>query len=66
MAAAASTLVVVLSIVQTEIFPPCRSPFARTACPAASRKALVAVEMKVVLHLAATTPLAFLLLSDVP
>ena len=66
MAAAASTLVVVLSIVQTETFPPCRSQFARTACPAASRKASAVVEMKVVLHLAATTPLAFPLLSDVP
>ena len=66
MAAAASTLVVVLSIVLTETFPPCRSPFARTACPVASRKASAAVEMKVVLHLAATTPLAFPLLFDVP
>ena len=66
MAAAASTLVVALSNVQTETFPPCRSQFARTACPAASRKASAAVEMKVVLHLAATTPLAFPLLSDVP
>ena len=66
MAAAASTLVVVLSIVLTETFPPCRSQFARTACPAASHKASAAVEMKVVLHLAATTPLAFPLLFDVP
>ena len=66
MAEAASTLVGVLMNVQTETFPPCRSPFARTACPAASHKASAAVEMKVVLHLAATTPLAFPLLSDVP
>ena len=66
MVEAASTLVVVLSIFLTETFPPCRSPFARTACLAASRKALAAVEMKVVLHLVARTPLAFPLLSDVP
>ena len=57
--------VVVLLSDGSEFSHPCCSPFARMGCLVASRKALAA-GLLVVLHLAATPPLAFPRLDDVP